>query len=107
MHGQAGCPESNQILAGDAWLEQHLPPLISFAEANDGVIFITWDEGDKDKLIPFLAIGPYVKPGYASALRNDHRSMVKSVELLLGLPVLASVETARTLADLFVEGAFP
>ena len=32
--------------AGDDWLAANLPPLIDFVNANGGVIFIIWEEGD-------------------------------------------------------------
>lgn len=107
MHGQAGCPDTNMIRAGDAWLATHLPALISFVEANDGVIFVTWDEGDKDRSIPFVAIGTNIKAGYTSMAPSDHLSLLKTVELVLGLPVLPAVESASTLEDMFVPGTFP
>jgi hypothetical protein len=47
-------------LAGDDWLKANMPPLISFANAHAGVIFITWDEGSGTNKMPFLAVGPGV-----------------------------------------------
>jgi phosphatidylinositol-3-phosphatase len=107
MHGQTGCPESDTVRAGDAWLERTLPALITFLDAYDGVLFLTWDEGHKKDLIPFVAIGPHVKRGYASSAAIDHRSLLKSIERLLGLPVLPTVEAASTLSDMFEPGEFP
>jgi hypothetical protein len=102
MHGARGCPNPNQIRSGDDWLAQHLPPLIDFVETQGGVIFITWDEGDDTNTIPFLAIGPDVKPGHASAVPYTHSSLLKTVELLLGLPILPAVAGANDLGDLFL-----
>ncbi|HEX4446250.1 MAG TPA: alkaline phosphatase family protein, partial [Polyangiaceae bacterium] len=58
MHGAGGCANSNTIQAGDTWLSTNLPPMIAFANAHSGVIFLVWDEGDQTLKIPFVAIGP-------------------------------------------------
>jgi hypothetical protein len=104
MHGAPGCPGQDVVRAGDDWLAANLPPLIAFVGAHGGVIFIAWDEGGT---LPFLAIGPHVKAGYESATRYDHGSIVKSVERMLGLPILDAVAGASELDDLFVAGFYP
>lgn len=107
MHGQSGCADSNTIRAGDNWLKDNLPPLIDYANAHDGVIYITWDEPESTTLSPFLAIGPHVRAGYAGAVQYNHSSLLKSIERSLQLKVLATVKGADDLADLFVPGYFP
>ena len=104
MHGAPGCPGQDTVRAGDDWLAANLPPLIAFVGAHGGVIFIAWDEGGT---LPFLAIGPHVKAGYQNAIHYDHGSIVKSVERMLGLPILDTVAGASDLADLFVAGFYP
>ncbi len=106
MHGQFGCP-INAIKAGDDWLKAQLPSLISFVNANDGVIFVVWDEGDATLKMPFIAIGPGVKKHYVSSVEYTHSSLVKTVERIFGLPVLAKVASATDLGDLFEAGALP
>jgi hypothetical protein len=107
MHGQGGCPDSNLVRSGDDWLAAHLPDVIAYAEANQGVIFLVWDEGETDTKIPFLAIGPHVKKGYASDSEVTHGSLVKSVEKIFDLPVLDAVGPVNDFADFFENGAFP
>ncbi|HEY3235897.1 MAG TPA: alkaline phosphatase family protein, partial [Polyangiaceae bacterium] len=107
MHGQTGCPDKNTIRAGDTWLSTNLPPVIQFAGANAGVIFITWDEGASTTLVPFIAVGPTVKVKHTSSVLYDHSSLVKSLDEMLGLPVLQRVVGANDFADLFTVGAFP
>ena len=51
--------------------------------------------------MPFIAVGPDVKPGYASAVPYTHSSLLKTVEKLLGLPILPAVANATDLDDLF------
>ena len=46
MHGNAGCPRECAITAGDTWLSNNIPIIMaSQAYSNNGVIFVTWDEG--------------------------------------------------------------
>ena len=103
MHGDSGCPSSNVIAAGDAWLSANLPPIIDFVNAHHGVLFIVWDEPDGGStLIPFVAIGPHVKSGLRRqrAPTRTARSL-KSVEEIFGLPILPTVAGANDFADLF------
>jgi hypothetical protein len=107
MHGARACAGQNVVKLGDDWLKAQMPALISYANAHDGVIFITWDEGEQTAQMPFLAIGPHVKPGYAGNVRYTHGSLLKSVEEILQVPVLPTVQAENDLADLFVAGTFP
>ncbi|HEY5956730.1 MAG TPA: alkaline phosphatase family protein [Polyangiaceae bacterium] len=107
MHGQSGCSDTNAVRAGDTWLSTELPRLIDYVNAHAGVIFITWDEGSSTLKMPFLAIGPGVKANYTGVVSYNHSSIVKSVEAILGLPILSKVATATDLSDLFVAGQYP
>ena len=106
-HGAAGCPSANKERASDDWMRANLPPILSFVDAHGGVLFIVWDEGGATATIPFIAVGPHIKAGYASSVPYDHGSLVKSVEEILGLPVLPAVASANDFADLFDAGFFP
>jgi hypothetical protein len=103
MHGNSGCP-GDTIRMGDDWLQAQMPALIAFVNENGGVILITWDEEGQ---LPFLAVGPTVKKGYTGQVRYDHGSILRSVEEMLGLPVLPAVASTPDLADLFAGGALP
>ncbi|ESY77850.1 hypothetical protein X739_32530 [Mesorhizobium sp. LNHC220B00] len=107
MHGAPGCAKGNPVKRGDDWLKVQLPPIIEWANKNDGVIFITWDEGSATTKMPFIAIGSGVKAGYAGSATYNHGSILKSIEEIFALPVLATVASNNDLADLFQTGAFP
>ena len=105
MHGDSSCPGSDDIRTGDDWLRAELPALLDFVNANDGVIFLVWDEPEGgSSLVPFVAMGPRVKTGYASSVAFDHGSLLKTVEEIFGLPILPTVAATNDLADLFVGG---
>jgi hypothetical protein len=106
-HGQSSCPDKDTALAADEWLSANMPALISFANMHEGAVFIVWDEGANGVTLPFIALGPHVKPGYAGNVWYTHSSLLKSVEEILGLPVLPAVAPASDLSDLFESGYFP
>ncbi len=111
MHGDSGCSHANtdaaNIQAGDTWLKNNLQPMIDYAIAHDGYVFVTWDEGDSSNLIPFIAIGKHSIAGHAGTVKYSHSSMLKSVEEILGVAPLASAASASDFADLFDSGTFP
>jgi phosphatidylinositol-3-phosphatase len=107
MHGDSGCPIGNEIKSGDTWLKNNLPTIIDYVNAHQGVIFLTWDEGDRTELMPFIAVGPHVKSGYTGTVRYDHSSLLKSIEEILQLAVLPTVAGANDFSDLFEAGHFP
>jgi len=107
MHGDSGCPISNEIKSGDTWLKKNLPPIIDYVNAHQGAIFLVWDEGSNTNLMPFIAVGPGVKKGYTSTVKLDHSSQLKSIEEILQLAVLPTVSGANDFSDLFEAGQFP
>jgi hypothetical protein len=106
-HGDPSCPSSDEQQSADQWLQQSLPPLIAFASAHDGVIFLVWDEGVGGDVLPFMAVGPHVKAGYASPVVYSHSSLLKSLEEIFGVPILPAVSAANDFSDLFETGFFP
>ena len=99
MHGAAGCagPIDN-VRKGDDWLAANLPPILDYASAHDGVVMLVWDEPDWAGHIPFIILGPQIKPGHVSTVAYSHSSLLKTTERLLGLPVLGAAVDAQPVA---------
>jgi phosphatidylinositol-3-phosphatase len=94
--------------SGDKWLSENLPPLLEYADKNEGVVFLVWDEGSaSDGVLPFYAFGPSVKAGEVAAGTVTHRSLLRSVETMFGLPLLPTVADANDLSELFVGNQLP
>ena len=106
MHGANACPEED-VAAGDRFLKSFLPPLLGWARENRAVVFLVWDEGSVGKTIPFYAAGWGIRSGYESKRRYSHRSVLRTIERIFGLPVLDAVKEAPDLADLFEPGVLP
>lgn len=106
MHGHEGC-KKDAVAEGDVFLAAFLPPLIDWAKANDAVVFVVWDEGHKGLTMPFYAAGAGIKAGHASSVPLSHRSVLKTIARIFGLPELAAVKDANGLDDMFEPGALP
>jgi len=106
MHGAKGCRD-DAVAAGDAFLKGFLPPVIDWAQRNEAVVFVVWDEGKKGLKIPFYAAGAGVKANYVSKVPFSHRSLAKTIGRIFGLPELASVKSANDLEDMFQPGVLP
>lgn len=106
MHGHSGCPD-NKIAAGDDFLKSLLTPLLPWARQNDAVVFVMWDEGSRSPKMPFFAAGAGVRQGHQSDVSYSHRSVLRTVERIFGLPVLPAVSDATDLSDMFEPGVLP
>jgi acid phosphatase len=103
------------LQVGDEWLHTWVDQIIaSPAWRNNGVLFITYDEGNtNDKSgcctyaegghIVTLVISPLVKPGYRSPYSYSHYSLLRTIEAAWGLPLLgrADCDCSPTMADFF------
>ena len=86
------------VSAGDAWLSQHVPAILSSsAYRNGGVLFILWDEGVSNAgcctdaaggKVATLVISPLGKAGFRSAVSETHYSLLRTIEDAWRLPRL-------------------
>jgi hypothetical protein len=106
MHGMAGCRD-RLINAGDDFLKSFVPGLVAWSKQNRGIVMLVWDEDEYTGKIPFVLAGAGVKENYASARPYSHRSIVRTVESIFGLPPLDTVKDAPDFGDMFTDGAFP
>lgn len=106
MHGAPQCAD-NKVAQGDAFLKGFLPPLLSWAQENDAVVFVTWDEASRGRTMPFFAAGAGVRQDHESAVEYTHASVLRTVERIFGLPILDAVKGSPDLADMFEPGVLP
>lgn len=120
MHGIAGtdCPlainPSTLIKRGDDFLAATVPRITASKAYRDaGVLFVVWDEGDEaglggmasDGPIPFFALSPFTKKGYAMTTKVDHSAYLRAVQTIFGVPLLRGAKTAPDFAEMFT--SFP
>jgi hypothetical protein len=84
---------------GQAWMARTLPAVIA-ALGPRGVLFVTADEGYGADRIPLVALGSGVRPGAVMRRRVDHRTLLATIEGLLGLGRLPGTRFKATLAPL-------
>jgi hypothetical protein len=118
MHWLGGCP-NNLIKTGDNWLGTWLPKLAATKvyKSGDTVVFITWDEGegpsatsgencaanttDQSCHVMAMVVAPSVKRGRRVGTLFNHYSLLKSAEVLLGLPQLGQAASAASMVKPF------
>src|SRR5437867_2541503 len=108
MH-DACAPLNDPVQQGDTWLSTEVPKILaSQAYANDGALFILWDEAvTGDGPIGMIVLSPKAKGGgYQNTIHYTHSSTLRTVEEILGVaPLLGDAANATDLSDLFV--SFP
>jgi len=107
MHDDCG---GDAIANGDKYLSGVVPQLLG-ALGPDGVVFITFDEGDSNKggglsgaaggQVVTIAAGSAVKAGFKSPTAYDHYSLLGTIEAAWGLPRLRNAASAPLMTDLF------
>jgi phospholipase C len=103
------------ISTGDTWLQTWVEKIVaSPAWQNDGVLFLTFDEGsgsDESSCCVYaagghiltLVISPLVTPGYQSPVAYDHYSLLRTIEEAWNMPLLdkAGCDCSQPMSDFF------
>ena len=109
-----GCTDSQKAAAADNWLKTNIAPLLASAEfRNDGLLIITWDEGNSTDTahggghVATVVIGPKVKSGFKSTTFYQHQSLLRTVMSALGANTLspAAATNAALMSDFFGTGS--
>ena len=92
----------------DKWLEQTVPAILATqAFRDDGVLFITWDEGN-DSANTVLTLIIHSDPLiHRSDRPYNHYSLLATVQDLLGLPRLNETAQATPMTDLLASPPLP
>ena len=90
------------IRAGDDWARAHLADYVAWAQDNDSLLVVTFDEdsGTKDNQIPMLMVGPMVQPG-TSDQRIDHYGLLRTLEDMYGLSPLGHAADAEPVTGIW------
>jgi hypothetical protein len=92
---------SGPILQADSWLRRNLSRYVIWAQSNNSILIIDWDEDDGGLTnhIPTIFVGPMVKPGRYSE-RIDHYNVLRTIEDMYGLSHLG-YSAAAPLVDVW------
>jgi acid phosphatase len=82
------------IATGDAWLAKNVPAILAYDRSHNGILVLTWDEGDYSTTnhIVTIVAGPMVHAGrYSQSI--THYDLLHSIERNFGLSMMG--QTAR------------
>jgi acid phosphatase len=92
------------VATGDAWQKKELSGYVAWAQTNNSLLIITYDEDEDDStkanLIPTLFVGQMVTTG-TYGTRYDHYSLLRTIEAMYGLPMLNNAATAQTVTGIW------
>jgi phosphatidylinositol-3-phosphatase len=83
------CPDTDKLVRVDHWLKNNVDPLINSPAFANGVLIITWDEGDAADTVngggqvATVLAGPRVKTGFRSTTFYQHESTLRLIMDLL------------------------
>ena len=94
--------EPDTIIRGDRWLKKNLDAYIQWAEKNNSLLILTFDEddGSEGNRIATIFAGPMVKQG-AYARRIDHYSVLRTLTEMFGLPAIGRAAAAQPITDVW------
>ena len=94
---------SSSTRAGDDFLRAFVPKIISSTAFADSLLIITWDEGAGSDAagggghIATIIASPGMKPGSRFTAAATHYSLLRTIELAWGMPLLGNAATASTI----------
>lgn len=94
----------------DAFLNSTLTPLLAksyFQPGGDGLLFITFDNGDSDVagLVYTAIIGPSVTPRTVSRTPYKHQNLLRTMLDALGISTHPGASSASPMTDFFTTGS--
>jgi acid phosphatase len=90
------------IKQGDAWLETNLAPYVAWAQTNNSLLIVTWDEdeGTSVNQIATIFVGPMVKMGQYNEMIN-HYNVLRTIEDMYRLPHVGHSASAKPITDVW------
>jgi hypothetical protein len=92
---------SSSVAAGDAFLKEFVPQITASPAFADSVLFITWDEGTSNLNggghIATIVLSPNMTPGSRFDGAATHYSILRTIELAWGMPLLGEAQKASTI----------
>jgi acid phosphatase len=95
------------IVRADTWLHEHLDSYVQWAQTNNSLFVLTWDEGGRSgpkverNRIATLFVGPMVQSG-TNAQPITHYNVLRTIEDMYGLPALGDSATNAPITNIWV-----
>jgi phosphatidylinositol-3-phosphatase len=86
------------IQQGDSWLQTNLLPYVTWAQSNNSLLIVLFDEdqGTTANHIATIFVGPIVKPG-TYRVKINHYNVLRTIEDIYALPHLGKTATAKSI----------
>ncbi len=90
------------IQQGDSWLQTNLLPYVTWAQSNNSLLIVTFDEdqGTTANHIATIFVGSMVKPG-SYGEKINHYNVLRTIEDMYGLSHLGKSATATPITDVW------
>ena len=90
------------IAKGDTWLNDNLSNYVTWAQSNDSLLIVTWDEddGSESNHIATIFVGPMVAPGQYGEKIN-HYNVLRTIEAMYGLKPLGNSAGVKPIRDVW------
>lgn len=91
------------ISRGDKWLQGNIEPFLTWAQRNNSLLILTWDEDDdiSNNHIVTMFIGPMVKPG-AYSTRINHYTVLRTLTDMFGLESLGKSKSVASINYIWI-----
>jgi phosphatidylinositol-3-phosphatase len=96
MHNGKTIPA--QVTSGDTWLSQNLPPLITYAKKNNGLVIVTMDES-MGQHVPTILVGAGIPRGKRVPQSINHYNVTKTIVDNFGIAAMANTVGVADLAE--------
>jgi phosphatidylinositol-3-phosphatase len=90
------------IAEADTWLKTNMSAYATWAQANNSLLIVTWDEDDytENNQIPTIIVGAHVTTGKYSETIN-HYNLLATLEKMYGLTPVGSSAGASVISDIW------
>jgi phosphatidylinositol-3-phosphatase len=90
------------INQADNWLQNNISSYATWAQQNNSLLIVTWDEDDytENNQIPTIIVGAGVQPGQYSETIN-HYNVLATLEQMYGLTPVGQSAGATPITDIF------
>ncbi len=91
------------VAQGDAWLRNNLDAYVQWAQKNNSLLIVTFDENDfsPGNRISTFFVGPMVKSGFTDAQPVNHFNVLRTLEDIYGLPTAGASAAAAPIAGVW------
>ncbi|TAH38853.1 MAG: T9SS type A sorting domain-containing protein [Bacteroidetes bacterium] len=92
-----------RIIAGDEWVQQNLGAYATWAQTNNSLLIIIFDEdnGSLYNRVPCIFVGPMIEPGNYFTLGHDHYDFLRTLEEMYALPYSGNSATAEPINEIW------